>query len=101
MWHLSAYVRRYDILEIPLALPYVPFAYIVDPHEAMSFRHDYQQAFWFALANWFVIFLIGAAFSLRRISTRLTGSATMIAVLVIALCRAYEALVIHPPPPVP
>ncbi len=98
MWHLSAYVRRYDILEIPLVVPYAPLAFIVDPHDAML---NHRHIFFFALANWFVIFLIGAVFSLRRIGTRLTGAATMIVVLVIALGRAYEAWVIHRPPPVP
>lgn len=98
MWHLSAYVRRYDILEIPLVVPYAPLAFIVDPHDAML---HHRHIFFFALANWFVIFLVGAAVSWRKASTRLTGSTAMIIILAVALARAYEAWVIHPPPPIP
>ncbi len=87
MWHVSAHVRQYDILEIPLVVPYAPLAIVVDPSDAMIPRKD---IFFFALANWFIIFLIGAAVSLwRRIGTRLTGSATLVTVLLIALARAY------------
>jgi hypothetical protein len=98
MWHLSAYVRDYDILEIALVVPYAPLACIIDPHDAML-RHEY--IFFFALGNWFLIFVIGAVASLRWVGTRLAGSATLIVILAIALARAYEAWVIHPPPPMP
>ena len=60
LWHLSAYVRNYDILEIPLVVPYAPLAAILDPHDAMI---PDKNIFFFALANWLVIFLIGAAVS--------------------------------------
>ena len=93
LWHLSAYVRNYDILEIPLVVPYAPLAAILDPHDAMI---PDKNIFFFALANWLVIFLIGAAVSVwRRVGTRLTGSATLLVVLVIALGRAYVFWLTH------
>lgn len=98
MWHFSAFVRSYDVLEIPLVVPYAPFAFIVDPHDAML-NHDH--IFFFALANWFGIFVVGALLSLRRLGTRVSGSGTVILVLAVALARAVEAWVIHPPGPMP
>jgi len=98
MWHLSRHVKRYDFLEIPLVVPYAPLACIIDPHDAMLNRQD---IFFFALANWFGIFLLGWLISWRRLSTRISGSATMIVVLLVALSRAIEAWVINPPPLIP
>jgi len=58
-WQLSAYVRRYDWLEIPLVIPYAPVAILVDPNGALL---NYRHIHFFALANWVAIFLLGALF---------------------------------------
>ena len=94
MWHLSDFVRNYDILEIPLVLPYAPLAVIIDPRDAML---NHKNIFFFALANWLGIFLLGALLSMRKLSTRVTGSGTVILFLAVALARAIKVLLIDPP----
>lgn len=62
-WHLSHFVRRYDILEIPLAIPYAPIAVLLDPNDMLL---NHGQIFFIALGNWFGIFLVGAVIVLLR-----------------------------------
>ncbi len=52
LWHLSAFVRRFDLLEIPLATPFFPLASFFDPHDGMvnnRFVFFYALVFWGAL----------------------------------------------------
>ena len=98
LWHLSAFVRAYDLIEIPLLVPYAPLAFLLEPQGAMV--HD-EHIFFFALANWFGIFLMGALFSLRRVNAVVSGGAAAGLLVLAALARTIEYWVIHPPPPVP
>ena len=98
LWHLSAFVRRYDLIEIPLVLPYVPLAFVLDPESALV---NHRHAFFIALANWFGIFLLGAALCRKRTSAVVSGTGVLLPVLVLAFGRAIVRWVIFPPGPVP
>src|SRR5690349_1293759 len=82
LWHLSAFVRAYDFIEIPLLVPYAPLAFLLEPHGAML---HHEHIFFFALANWFGIFVVGALFSFRRVSAVVSGGALGGFVLLAAL----------------
>ena len=96
MWHLSAFVRQFDFIEIPLIVPYAPLAILIDPRDALL-HHGY--IFFIAIANWFGIFVMGALCSRRRVSAVVTGGSVIAIVLFAALARMIEFWVIHPPPP--
>ncbi len=98
LWHLSRLVRRYDLLEIPLAVPYAPIAFLIDPHDALM---NHESIFFIALANWFAIFVVGAIVSLRRASAAVVGTAMLCLLLACSLGRAAEYWIIHPPGPMP
>ena len=49
LWHLSAYVRWLDILELPLSALFFPLAGFVDPHDGMV---NDRSTFFYAIAFW-------------------------------------------------
>ena len=98
LWHLSGFVRRYDLLEIVLAVPYAPLAFLVDPHDLML---HHRHVFFFALANWSGIFVIGTLLSLKRMNAVVSGSAVGGLLLFAALARNVEYWIINPPGPIP
>ena len=97
LWHLSAFVRRYDVIEIGMIVPYAPLAFILDPHDAML---HHPHVFFVALANWLGIFVLGALLSLKRCSATLSGVSTLLMLLPLAIIRALWAWVLFPPGPV-
>lgn len=98
MWHLSPFVQKYDILEVPLVVPYAPLACILDPHDAML---HHRSIFFFALANWFGIFIIGALLSFRRVNAVFSGGTATGLLLLVAMARAIEYWIITGPPLMP
>jgi hypothetical protein len=65
MWHASAYVRRWDFLELPLSLPFSPLAPFVDPHDGMVNSRD---SFLLGLFYWICLFGLALLVSRRRIN---------------------------------
>ena len=49
LWHLSAFVRRFDLLEIPMATPFFPLASFLDPYDGMV---NDPSVFFYALLFW-------------------------------------------------
>ena len=49
LWHLSAFTRRFDFLELPMAALYFPLAGFIDPHDGMVNDRD---TFFYAIAFW-------------------------------------------------
>ena len=49
LWHLSALVRWFDILELPLSAPHFPLAGFFDPHDGMV---NERSTFLYAIIFW-------------------------------------------------
>jgi hypothetical protein len=70
LWFCSQYVRRYDVLEIPMVIFYLPLAPFLDPHDGMVNSRD---IFPYALAYWVGLFLVALPASRRRINPAIPG----------------------------
>lgn len=64
-WYLSSFVRRYDLLEIPMVILFFPPAPLIDPHNGLL-RDD--NLYLYALIYWASVFFLSWVLSRRKIN---------------------------------
>jgi hypothetical protein len=75
LWHLSAFTRRFDFLELPMAALCFPLAGFIDPHDGMVNDRD---TFFFAIAFWGAVIPLALCLTPKRISPLLTALAIIV-----------------------
>ncbi len=75
LWYCSKFVRRYDILEVPMALPFFPLAPFFDPHNGMVNNRD---TFVYALAYWISLYLVALGIARKKVNPAIPATVVLI-----------------------
>ncbi len=75
LWYCSRFVRRCDILEIPMAVPFFPLAPFFDPYDGMvNSRHTFV----YALTYWACLFVVALGIARKRINPAIPAAVILI-----------------------
>jgi hypothetical protein len=91
LWYLSAHVRAYDLLELPMASFHFPLAGFLAPHDWMVRSRN---VFYYAVVFWGAVGLIGLRFAPTRFGPLLTALGIIAACSVASIIYtvAYHSL---------
>jgi hypothetical protein len=76
LWHLSAFVRAFDLLEIPMATPLFPLASFLDPYDSMVNQHS--AVFFCGLLFWGALIPVSLRLAGKRLNPLIPAMAILL-----------------------